>query len=370
MKFKTLFKKMILPVLASLAVFVLVSQDSFLYKEPVAKIIAVENVSTKKITDGFQNSDKELKQKLTLQLLNQNQEEVTLENVVNQSQVTGQIYRKGQELILKKQGESYQIFTLKRDALMAALLTLFVGFLLTFVRLKASIFLLLSLLLNLIYFMLAVQFNLRFNPPVLLIFGFLAVLFAASSLLFVLGASKQMFYTFVTTILTTILTFLLTFLVLKLTGNSGIHFEYLEYVTEDPTQFFFVGAIISVLGAIMDGTGDIVAGLFGIYRQNQLNHNQMSYKNYIKSGISIGQEIIGTLTNVLFMIFMAEALPMTFLLLKNGNTWDYIATVGLNLGLLQTVISAIGIILAVPVTAFITSLGLVCQSEKEMEVRK
>lgn len=117
----------------------------------------------------------------------------------------------------------------------------------------------------------------------------------------------------------------------------------------------------------MDGTGDIVAGLFGLYRQNQLNQNSMTYRKYVKSGISIGQEIIGTLTNVLFMIFMAAAFPMTLLLLRNGNTWGYIATVGLNLGLLQTVISAIGIVLAVPITAFVTSFGLSYERRRQQK---
>ncbi|MDM5145653.1 hypothetical protein ICE98_02787 [Lactococcus lactis] len=219
-------------------------------------------------------------------------------------------------------------------------------------------FLLLSLILNLLYFVIVIAFNVEFNPPVILLFGILSVIFAASSLLFVLGPTRQMLYTFITTVLTTALTFSVVLFVLKMTGNSGIHFEYLDYVTQNPSEFFFVGTMISVLGAIMDGTGDIVAGLFGMARQNKLNKINMVRKDYIKSGISIGQELIGTLTNVLFMIFMAETLPMTLLLLRNGNSWSYIATVGLNLGLLQTIISAIGIVLAVPITAVFTSFAL------------
>jgi uncharacterized membrane protein len=265
----------------------------------------------------------------------------------------------GQQVILKKLGNQLQISTLKRDALIVSLLTLLIGLLISFQRLRASIFLLVSLLLNLVYFTVAIFLNIQFNPPVLVLFGFLSVLFAGSSLLFVLGRTRQMLYTFITTILTTFLTFLLVFFVLHLTGNAGVHFEYLNYVTQDPSEFFFVGTMISVLGAIMDGTGDIVAGLFGLARQNQLNQINMKRADYFKSGLNIGREIIGTLTNVLFMIFMAEALPMTLLLLRNGNSWSYIATVGLNLGLLQSVISAIGIVLAVPVTAGLTSFGLV-----------
>ncbi|RZI48540.1 YibE/F family protein [Lactococcus kimchii] len=369
MTLKFIFKKMLLPIVIAVVAFFLVNHDSFLYQAPVGKITVAKTISSQEVSDDFQNKDRQITQNLTVKLLNgkiNGQSQLRLKNTVTLSQTTGQLYRVGQRIILKKVSGVYQIVTLKRDALIVALLVLFVGFLLSFQRLRASIFLLLSLALNLLYFALVIGFNVAFNPPVLLLFGLLAALFAASSLVFVLGFTRQMFYTFVTTALTTLLTFVLVFLVLHWTGNRGVHFEYLEYVTQNPSEFFFVGTMISVLGAIMDGTGDIVAGLFGLARQNVLNEINMTQKDYFKSGISIGQEIIGTLTNVLFMIFMAEALPMTLLLLRNGNTWGYIATVGLNLGLLQTVISAIGIVLAVPITAFVTSWGLKHSHKKEL----
>ncbi|MFC4652837.1 YibE/F family protein [Lactococcus nasutitermitis] len=364
---KKMLKKIIFPILAALFVFILVNNDAFLYHLPVGKIIAVRTISKEDVTDNFKNEDRQITQKLTVKLLNRNNERVTLENSVVQSQTTGQLYRKNEQIILQKTSGNWQIQTLKRDALILSLFTLFIGFLLSFIRLRASLLLLLSLLLNLIYFVIVIAFNVQFNPPVIALFALLSVIFAGSSLLFVLGRTRQMLFTFLTTVLTTAITFVVTFVVLHFTGNAGVHFEYLNYVTQNPSQFFFVGAMVSVLGAIMDGTGDIVAGLFGLYRQNQLNHFEMSYRNYVLSGISIGQEIIGTLTNVLFMIFMAEAFPMTLLLLRNGNTWGYIATVGLNLGLLQTVISAIGIVLAVPVTAFVTSLVLVNHHQEEVK---
>ncbi len=51
------------------------------------------------------------------------------------------------------------------------------------------------------------------------------------------------------------------------------------------------------------------------------------------------------------MIFIAETMPMVFLMLRNGNNWPYILDQIMNLGILQTVISGIGIVLAVPVTS-------------------
>lgn len=357
--------QLIFVLLASLLVFVIVDNDVGLYQKPVGKIVSVQTTNQQKIEDNYQNTDLQITQALEIKLLNQSKTKVVLTNEVAQSQVTGQVYRVGQQVILQKIGNHYEIMTLKRDALLAAMVVLFVGILLLLTQLRFSVFLMLSLLLNLLYFVVVVLVNVNFTPPVLVLFGFLSLVFAASSLLFVIGPNRQMLYALLTTVLTTLLTFTLVFLVLSWTGNAGVHFEYLEYVTQNPAQFFFVGTMISVLGAIMDGTGDIVAGLFGLSRQNQLNQIQLTFHDYVRSGFSIGQEIIGTLTNVLFMIFMAEAFPMLLLLLRNGNSWDYIASVGLNLGLLQTLISAIGIVLAVPVTSFVTSFGIVFHEKKE-----
>ncbi|PAK88642.1 YibE/F family protein [Lactococcus lactis] len=361
MNIKWIFKKMLLPIIFAIVAFFLVSHDQFLYEAPVGKITVAKTVSSHEVSDDFQNKDRQVTQELSIKVLNTKGAEpgnLNLKNTTTLSQTTGQIYRVGQQVILKKISGNYQIVTLKRDALIVGLLVLFIGFVISFERFRASIFLFLSLVLNLLYFVIVIALNVEFNPPVILLFGILSVIFAASSLLFVLGPTKQMLYTFITTVLTTALTFSIVLFVLKMIGNSGIHFEYLDYVTQNPSEFFFVGTMISVLGAIMDGTGDIVAELFGMARQNKLNKINMVRKDYIKSGISIGQELIGTLTNVLFMIFMAETLPMTLLLLRNGNSWSYIATVGLNLGLLQTIISAIGIVLAVPITAVFTSFAL------------
>ncbi|WP_081166434.1 YibE/F family protein [Lactococcus garvieae] len=358
---KFFLKKIILPCLVAVAAFVIMDNNARFYHEPLAIIEEAKTVEKTNLNDNFGNKDIEIQQNLTVRLLNTQQKDkvLQLKNTTNQSQVTGQLYRQNQKILLRKSVGTMQIVGQKRDAIIVSLAVLFVGLMLSFIRWRASLFLFASLLLNLLYFVLALAFDIHFaSVNALITFSCLALVFAVSSLGFVLGFTRQMFFTLLTTILTSLLTFLLTVSVLKITGDSGVHFENMNYVTQNPTLFFFVGAIISVLGAIMDGTGDIVAGLFGLYRQNQVNAINMTQKDYIKSGMEIGKEIIGTLTNVLFMIFMAETFPMTLLLLKNGNTWNYIAGTALNLGLLQTIISAIGIVLAVPITAVVTSFAL------------
>ena len=352
-----MIKKLIFSIIFALIVFVAVDNDVFLYHEPVGQITAVATISKQNVADDFNNHDKNITQNLTIRLLNTSKrsQKITVQNIATQSQSLSQLYHKGQKVILQENNGHFTVTNLKRDAIIAATFALFLGLMISFVRWKSSLFLLVSLALNLIFFLVAVKFDLfTGGTGVLWIFSSLAIIFALISSIFVLGLTKQMLMTFITTILTTVVTFLLVFIVLSLTGNSGLHFEYLSYVTQNPTVFFFATSIISVLGAILDGTGDIVAGLFGMQRQN----SDLTKAEYFKSGLTIGQEIIGTLTNVLFMIFIAETFPMTVLLLRNGNSWNYIAMIALNLGLLQTLIAAIGIVLTVPITSSLTSFVL------------
>ncbi|MCI2152507.1 MAG: YibE/F family protein, partial [Leuconostoc mesenteroides] len=162
-----------------------------------------------------------------------------------------------------------------------------------------------------------------------------------------LGRTLQMVVTLLATLLSTVLTMFIMFAALKITGNEGVHFETMSYVTQVPVTLFIAQTIIGVLGAVMDEAADIVAALFGLRREKIERH----FKDYWHAGMNVGRDIMGTLINVLFMIFIAETMPMVFLMLRNGNNWPYILDQIMNLGILQTVISGIGIVLAVPVTS-------------------
>ena len=100
--------------------------------------------------------------------------------------------------------------------------------------------------------------------------------------------------------------------------------------------------VIGVLGAVMDEAADIVAMQFGMRRENVTRQ----FSDYWQAGLSAGRDIMGTLVNVLFMM------------LRNGNNWAYIMEQIMNLGILQTVVSGIGIVLAVPVTSVIVGWAM------------
>lgn len=340
-------KKYSIVLLAVIGVWFFLRHDAFLYQGPVGQVTQMTEKVIQATTDEHNNTDTMVTQNLTVAILNRHQT-VKLTNTYANSQVITNRYRVGDQLLLENVGGNLHILSLKRDAWIGALATLFVGLLVIYSRWRATSWLLLSLVLNVVLFSIAVHIDIHDkNANVLLVFSVLALGLAMASLALVLGKTLQMTLTLLATIVTTALTMIILFAVLVLTHNKGVHFETMSYVTQLPKSIFMAQTVIGVLGAVMDEAADIVAMQFGM-RREQLSRQ---FSDYWQAGLSVGRDIMGTLVNVLFMIFIAETLPMVFLMLRNGNNWAYIMDQIMNLGILQTVVSGIGIVLAVPVTS-------------------
>ncbi len=336
-----------------LSVWIFLRHDAFLYTNPVGEVVSVKETINQKTTDEHNNNDVIKNQRLSVRLLNKNHGYLKIENSYAESQVITNRYRIGDQLLLENVDGTMHILSLKRDVWVGTLAVLLIILLIVYGKWRSSRWLLLSVLVNLVLFGLALLIDIHDkNANVLLIFSVLSILFATISLLLVLGKTLQMLLTLLATLLTTIFTIIILMIVLKITHNVGVHFETMSYVTQVPSSLFMAQTVIGVLGAVMDESSDIVAMQFGMRREN----NQRQFSEYWDAGMSVGRDIMGTLINVLFMIFMAETLPMVFLMLRNGNNWSYIMDQIMNLGILQSVVSAIGIVLAIPVTSIIVGL--------------
>lgn len=347
-------KKYGIVLLAIVGVWFFLRHDAFLYQGPVGQVTQMTEKVTQATTDEHNNSDTMITQHLTVAVLNRHQT-IKLTNTYADSQVITNRYRVGDQLLLENVGGNIHILSLKRDAWIGALATLFIGLLVIYSRWRATSWLLLSLVLNVGLFGIAIHVDIHDkNANVLLVFSVLALGLAIASLALVLGKTLQMTLTLLATVVTTGLTMLILFAVLAVTHGKGIHFETMSYVTQLPKSIFMAQTVIGVLGAVMDEAADIVAMQFGMRRENVTRQ----FSDYWQAGLSVGRDIMGTLVNVLFMIFIAETLPMVFLMLRNGNNWAYIMDQIMNLGILQTVVSGIGIVLAVPVTSVIVGWAM------------
>ena len=107
----------------------------------------------------------------------------------------------------------------------------------------------------------------------------------------------------------------------------------------------------------MDLSADITSSLFAVNREEPT----LTFWQLFEDARKIGRSIMGPLINVLFLIFVAGTFPMMVLFLKNGNSWGYSYSMIMSLGIVQSLISGIGIALTVPITGLIA--GAICKTK-------
>lgn len=158
------------------------------------------------------------------------------------------------------------------------------------------------------------------------------------------------------TVLSLMLAGILAMLTIKfahLTGYTGEENLFLHTARPDlDMQGILAAAIIlSALGALMDVGVSIASTINEIY----ITDTTLSWKNLFNSGMNVGKDIIGTMSNTLILVYLGTSLPLV--LLSNGIDLQKF----FNLNQVVTEISSaligsIAILSCVPLTAVISSL--------------
>lgn len=335
------------------------NHDDFLYSQPIMQVQSAKKVNTYKNVDSFQNVDHNYEQRLTGIITNGKYrgQKITFNSSYTDSQAMDRPYKAGQKAFVvlhssKGKITSATIKDYKRDVAVVTLI--YVAMALMFLFLKvAGLTAIGSIIINTLLFAAAIYLD-GFNngANVLWIFSILAVLFSVITLWLVIGWNRQMLVTLSTTIACTLISILISLVVFAFTHEKGIYYESMQYVTQPPRPLFLAETIIGSLGAVMDESTDIISSLFAL----KIERPEISAKQIFLSGRNIGKSIMGPLVNVLFFIFMGETLSMTLLFLKNGNSWGYSFSMNMSLGMVQSLISGIGIVLAVPIASALTAM--------------
>ncbi len=327
------------------------------YQATIAVVTKVKQLDDLKVTDQYENKDHELTQLLTLKVLNHQHQgqHYTLKNTYEKSQLENQAYHRNQRVFVQIRNGQLTISNVKRDWVI--ILMIFTLVLLMVILIGAKSWLVLaSLLLNTIIFYVVIHFDIQKNGSgTIMIYSLAAMTFATVSFLLYQGIHRKMWAMLTSTIAALLISFGLCYLIMRLTNERGITYMVVEYATQNPRSLFIGQTLLGVLGAVMDESTDIISSLSEIIYHNP----KITGKQLWQSGRAIGQEIMGPLINVLFLIFMADALPMTILYLRNNNAIAYTFEYTLSLGVLQSLISAIGIVLTVPTATICTYYFLI-----------
>ena len=131
-------------------------------------------------------------------------------------------------------------------------------------------------------------------------------------------------------------------------------------LTIDIKGLLVAGIIISALGAVMDIAMSISSALEEVHAANpSLSRNEL-----FKSGMNIGRDMAGTMTNTLILAFLGSEFTLMIFLYSRGLTFYHLfSTAFVALETISGISCSIGLILAIPLTALI-SATLIAGSEK------
>lgn len=139
-----------------------------------------------------------------------------------------------------------------------------------------------------------------------------------------------------------------------ISGYNVSDIETLNYVAQyTPIQIgglLFAGIIISSLGAVMDVGMSMSSAIQEIYEANP----QVSKTKLFMSGIHVGRDMMGTMTNTLILAYVGGAI--TTLITNYAYNLSYnqlLNSYNMGIEIMQGLSGSLGVVLTVPITAFV-----------------
>jgi uncharacterized membrane protein len=167
------------------------------------------------------------------------------------------------------------------------------------------------------------------------------------------GLNKKTTVAIIGTVLTLIVTAILAYAFVeaaKLTGYAAEEAVYLQNAKGgalNVKSVLLAGFIIGALAVL----NDITISQASIVRSLLKSNHDLSFKELYANAMSVGKDHVASLVNTLILVYAGASLPL-FLLFYNNNlpftsvtNQEIIAT-----EIVRTLVSSIGIILAVPIT--------------------
>lgn len=253
------------------------------------------------------------------------------------------------------------IYNYKREPLLYVLIAIFFILLILLGRMQ-GVYSIISLIFTgimIVFFMLPLIFQGN-NPIVVTIIT--ACIIIIASFMLISGFNLKTLSVILGTIIGVVIAGIISFVSGNLAHLSGITMDKgqeLVYVAMDYkiqiSGLMFSAILIASLGAVMDVAMSITSSIFEIHKTNP----RLSRKQLFKSGMNIGKDVMGTMSNTLILAFAGSSLNSIMLI------WGYqmgrkqfmnIPFIGTEI--IQGLSGSIGIVLTVPITALISVLVL------------
>lgn len=334
----------------------------------------VEKVTYEDVADGLQNENN-VKQKVQVKVLTGQFKGTvqTLDNMLTGNPAYDISLNKGDKVVLHLDAKNTEVNSVddvdffiadvKRDYSLEAFAALFM-ILLVIIGRKKGVFSLVSIIatISLMFFVLVPLILHGVNPVVsAVVVGILSTLI---TIYLVGGFNSKSSAAIIGTGLSLIFAggmSLAAIWMARLTGFAGEESMFL-YSTRPDLSFKGILAasmIIAALGALMDTGVSIASSVNEIYETDK----KLTVNQLFKSGMNIGKDIIGTMSNTLILVYLGSALPLVLL----SNNIDLQKFFNLNqvaTEILSALIGSISILACVPLTAIIAAYLIKRQKER------
>lgn len=148
-------------------------------------------------------------------------------------------------------------------------------------------------------------------------------------------------------------------------GYNVEEIETLVYVGQnsnlDVGGMLFSGILIASLGAVMDVAMSVASSLNEI----QLNSPHIKASKMFCSGINIGRDMIGTMSNTLILAYVGGSLNLIMIIYAYSYQMHQVMNMySVAVELMRGIAGTMGIILTVPFTSFITT-AMLCRKDRK-----
>jgi len=140
----------------------------------------------------------------------------------------------------------------------------------------------------------------------------------------------------------------------RLTGLGNEEAQLLAYVPHfrnlDYKGLLFAGVIIGALGAVMDVAMSIASSMSEI----EQIHPKISNKDLFKSGMNVGRDIMGSMSNTLILAYVGSSIQVLLLFYSfNVSPYAIINMDHIASEIIRAMAGSIGLVFAIPITATI-----------------
>ena len=340
-------KKISLIIILITSVFILffTYNNDFLYHKEIMKITNIETLN-EDISENMLGLKEKYYTKKIQGIITNGKDKGSIKEMEYEetySSVVTDRYRVGDKVILDGND-----LDLKRDFYLVLMVIVFIN-LIYIVGSYKGLLSVLSIILNLVIFYIGLFLYFK-GINLLLLCTVEMIVFSILSLILASGINKKTISAIISVVVALLIMIMLLFTVIKITNYKGINFNELSFLTVPLEDIIMPELLIGSVGAIMDVAITISASISELIAKDK----NIPEKNLNKSAKEIGKDIMSTMSNVLFFTYLCAGLPIFVLALRNGfSMYNYIST-NFTLELTRFLIGSIGIIMTIPISAFIS----------------